>query len=67
MLLQPDDRGTAGGVAVLRVVRRGGEAVHYLAGALEEGALVSQEVDWTRRHDHMQQHSAQHLVTGGWS
>ncbi|KAG0717148.1 Alanyl-tRNA editing protein Aarsd1-B [Chionoecetes opilio] len=60
---QPDDRGTAGGVEVVRVVRRGGEAVHYLAGGLEEGATVTQEVDWTRRHDHMQQHSAQHLVT----
>lgn len=60
---QPDDRGLAGGVAVLRVERRKGEAVHYLAEPLEEGASVTQEVDWTRRHDHMQQHSAQHLVT----
>lgn len=60
---QPDDRGTAGGVAVLRVVRQGGEAVHYLAEALQEDTTITQEVDWTRRHDHMQQHSAQHLVT----
>lgn len=60
---QPDDRGTVGGVAVLRVVRRGGEAVHYLTEALEEGATITQEVDWVRRHDHMQQHSGQHLIT----
>lgn len=64
ILLQPDDRGTVGGAAVLRVVRRGGEAVHYLTEALEEGATITQEVDWVRRHDHMQQHSGQHLITG---
>lgn len=49
---------------MLRVVRRGGEAVHYLVEALQEGATVTQEVDWVRRHDHMQQHSGQHLITG---
>lgn len=27
---QPDDRGTVNGISVLRVIRRGGEAVHYL-------------------------------------
>lgn len=63
---QPDDRGLVDGVEVLRVERRKGEALHYLAKPLEEGASVTQEVDWTRRHDHMQQHSAQHLVTGRW-
>ncbi|XP_042868594.1 alanyl-tRNA editing protein Aarsd1-like [Penaeus japonicus] len=60
---QPDDRGAVEGVSVLRVIRRGGEAVHYLEKPLEVGATVSQSVDWARRHDHMQQHSGQHLIT----
>lgn len=66
---QPDDRGTVNGISVLRVIRRGGEAVHYLEKPLEVGGMVNQCVDWTRRHDHMQQHSGQHLITGifhGW-
>ncbi|XP_045615365.1 alanyl-tRNA editing protein Aarsd1-B [Procambarus clarkii] len=60
---QPDDRGLIEGIPVLRVLRRGGEAIHYLEKPLEVGASVTQEIDWTRRHDHMQQHSAQHLIT----
>ena len=28
------------------------------------GCRVLQEIDWARRKDHMQQHSAQHLITG---
>ena len=55
--LQPDDRGTAGGHAVLRVLRRGTQAVHYTSEPLEEGSEVDLEVDWKRRFDHMQQHS----------
>lgn len=60
---QPDDRGSVNGISVLRVLRRGGEAVHYLEKPLEVGAVVTQQIDWKRRHDHMQQHSAQHLIT----
>ncbi|KAG7156272.1 Alanyl-tRNA editing protein Aarsd1-A-like [Homarus americanus] len=60
---QPDDRGTVEGIPVLRVQRRGGDAVHYLEKPLEVGAIVTQQIDWDRRHDHMQQHSAQHLIT----
>ncbi|XP_042204093.1 alanyl-tRNA editing protein Aarsd1-B-like isoform X2 [Homarus americanus] len=59
----PDDRGTVEGIPVLRVQRRGGDAVHYLEKPLEVGAIVTQQIDWDRRHDHMQQHSAQHLIT----
>lgn len=60
---QPDDRGCVDGVPVLRVMRRGGEAIHFLESALEVGKKVIQNVDWLRRHDHMQQHSAQHLIS----
>ncbi|XP_068233117.1 alanyl-tRNA editing protein Aarsd1-like [Palaemon carinicauda] len=60
---QPDDRGTVNGIPVLRIIRRGGEAIHYLESSLEAGSKVTQKVDWQRRHDHMQQHSAQHLIS----
>ncbi|XP_072741730.1 alanyl-tRNA editing protein Aarsd1 isoform X1 [Ciconia boyciana] len=68
---QPDDRGLIGDVPVLRVTRRGPEAVHFVPAALEPGAEVLLSLDWERRFDHMQQHSAvactplpgQHLIT----
>uniref|UniRef100_A0A8C9W047 Alanyl-tRNA synthetase domain containing 1 n=1 Tax=Scleropages formosus TaxID=113540 RepID=A0A8C9W047_SCLFO len=60
---QPDDRGTLGGVPVLRVTRRGAEAVHFVASAVEVGSSIQLKVDWDRRFDHMQQHSGQHLIT----
>ncbi|XP_069642345.1 LOW QUALITY PROTEIN: alanyl-tRNA editing protein Aarsd1 [Haliaeetus albicilla] len=60
---QPDDRGLIGDVPVLRVTRRGPEAVHFVQEALEPGAEVLLSLDWDRRFDHMQQHSGQHLIT----
>uniref|UniRef100_A0A671S8M0 Alanyl-tRNA editing protein Aarsd1 n=1 Tax=Sinocyclocheilus anshuiensis TaxID=1608454 RepID=A0A671S8M0_9TELE len=60
---QPDDHGTVGGVNVLRVLRQGPEAVHFISSALEEGQEVHIKLDWERRFDHMQQHSSQHLIT----
>uniref|UniRef100_A0AAY4C327 Threonyl/alanyl tRNA synthetase SAD domain-containing protein n=1 Tax=Denticeps clupeoides TaxID=299321 RepID=A0AAY4C327_9TELE len=60
---QPDDHGTMGGVQVLRVTRQGPDAVHFVSSGLEEGQEVLLKVDWERRFDHMQQHSAQHLIT----
>ncbi|XP_013394504.1 alanyl-tRNA editing protein Aarsd1-B isoform X2 [Lingula anatina] len=60
---QPDDRGKINSVDVHRVTRRGAEAVHFVQSDLEVNSEVNVTVDWTRRFDHMQQHSAQHLVT----
>lgn len=45
------------GVEVKRVLRRGAKAVHFVEECLEEGAPVHVSLDWTRRFDHMQQHS----------
>jgi alanyl-tRNA synthetase len=50
------------GVAVVDVQKREGELRHFLAGALQEGP-ASLKLDWTRRFDHMQQHTGQHLLT----
>ncbi|XP_038046447.1 alanyl-tRNA editing protein Aarsd1-B-like isoform X2 [Patiria miniata] len=51
------------GIDVLRITRRGADAVLFVEKAIEAGTEVVQKVDWTRRFDHMQQHSAQHLIT----
>ena len=41
----------------MRVIRRGGSAVHFVPEAIPEGTEVELVVDWSRRFDHMQQHS----------
>lgn len=37
---------------------------HYTDTPLEEGTKVTAEIDWSRRFDFMQQHSAEHIVSG---
>ena len=59
---QPCDLGTVNGVAVVDVQKRVGELRHFLGAALPEGP-ASLKLDWTRRFDHMQQHTGQHLLT----
>ena len=59
---QPADRGTIDGVGVVHVHRTGGEVRHVLAEAAASGQ-VTVELDWSRRFDHMQQHTGQHLIT----
>jgi alanyl-tRNA synthetase len=59
---QPADRGWLGEVAVEDVQRRDGQVVHYLTAAVTPGA-ARVRLDWARRFDHMQQHTAQHLVS----
>jgi hypothetical protein len=57
---QPADTGTVGGVAISNVYRTPeGLVLHVAAAPLEVGAEVVVEVDWDRRLDHMQHHSAQ--------
>ena len=60
---QPADRGTVDGQPIGDVQRVAGEIRHYLttAGAPLAAGPVSVALDWPRRWDHMQQHSAQHL------
>ena len=59
---QPADRGVLGGVAVVDVQRRDGAVRHYLAAGVAEGP-AELTLDWRRRFDHMQQHTAQHLLS----
>jgi alanyl-tRNA synthetase len=59
---QPADTGRLGGIEVIDVVDEGERIAHLLAGPLPEGAAFGQ-VDWSRRFDHMQQHTGQHLLS----
>lgn len=60
---QPHDAGTLGGLKVLDVIDEDERIVHVVDGELQAGATVEGVVDWTRRFDHMQQHSGQHLLS----
>jgi Ser-tRNA(Ala) deacylase AlaX len=59
---QPSDRGFLNDTPVLDVQRRGREVRHYLERPVAPGP-VTIRIDWARRFDHMQQHTAQHLLT----
>ncbi|KPJ80961.1 MAG: hypothetical protein AMS19_08875, partial [Gemmatimonas sp. SG8_23] len=59
---QPSDLGTIDGVPVTDVRRVDGRIEHTLAAPVEADE-VTVRLDWERRFDHMQQHTAQHLLT----
>ena len=61
---QPFDTGTLGGAAVRDVIDRDdGTIAHVVSGALKAGDVVTGEIDWARRFDHMQQHTGQHVLS----
>lgn len=61
---QPFDTGILGGAAVTDVIDRDdGTVVHAMSGRLTPGEVVTGEIDWARRFDHMQQHTGQHLLS----
>ena len=61
---QPADHGTLGEARVLDVHEKDGIVTHLCDRALSVGAEVSGHIDWTRRFDHMQQHSGEHIISG---
>jgi alanyl-tRNA synthetase len=60
---QPFDTGRLGSVAVIETIDTGGEIVHVVSAPISAGAVVQGEIDWTRRFDHMQQHTGQHVLS----
>ena len=61
---QPFDTGTLGGAAVSEVIEHeDGTIAHVVAGSLKAGDVVQGAIDWTRRFDHMQQHTGQHVLS----
>jgi alanyl-tRNA synthetase len=61
---QPFDTGTLGDARVVDVIdAENGDVLHVVEGPLTAGAHVTGRVDWTRRFDHMQQHTGQHVLS----
>ena len=61
---QPADQGTLGGTVVSDVREKDGVILHRCGRPLPVGETVTGVIDWTRRFDHMQQHSGEHIVSG---
>ena len=61
---QPSDQGTIDRWEVLDVQERDGVILHRLETPMLPGTKVSGRVDMARRFDYMQQHSADHILTG---
>jgi alanyl-tRNA synthetase len=61
---QPHDLGTLGGEAVIEVIDEGERIAHITAAPLALSSTPAKAVvDWSRRYDHMQQHTGQHLLS----
>ena len=75
---QPFDTGTLGGLRVVDVVDRDDGVIEHVIeagpkgpvlptggrpGPFGPGDTVRGEIDWTRRFDHMQQHTGQHVLS----
>ena len=61
---QYGDQGFLEHLQVLDVYQREGEIIHLLEEPLEVGSEVSGKLDWNSRYLKMQQHSAEHIVSG---
>jgi alanyl-tRNA synthetase len=60
---QPFDSGTLAGIAVTDVIDEDDRIAHVLAAPAPATNSVHGAIDWTRRFDHMQQHTGQHLLS----
>jgi alanyl-tRNA synthetase len=57
-------RGPSGSaIEVVETIDVEDEVVHLLSAPVAEGAIVRGEIEWTRRFDHMQQHTGQHVLS----
>ncbi len=62
---QPHDTGHIGPASVLDVFTDSeNEVIHRTDISLAAGGIVSCEIDWPRRFDHMQQHGGEHILAG---
>jgi alanyl-tRNA synthetase len=59
---QPFDLGVISGIAVREVLDEGDRIAHVLTAPLAAGP-VECSIDWSRRFDHMQQHTGQHVLS----
>jgi len=59
---QPFDTGKLGGANVIEVIDEEERVAHVLDAPVAQGEIAG-AINWTRRFDHMQQHSGQHLLS----
>src|SRR5688572_17945302 len=60
---QPFDIGRLGTIDVIETIDEGDDIVHVVSVPVPPGTAVRGEIDWTRRFDHMQQHTGQHVLS----
>jgi alanyl-tRNA synthetase len=61
---QPYDVGVLAGAQVIDVIdAEDGGVLHVVQGDVTPGSAVTARIDWTRRFDHMQQHTGQHVLS----
>jgi alanyl-tRNA synthetase len=60
---QPFDTGRLGAAEVIDTVDDGERVLHVVRAPLSVGETVHGEIDWSRRFDHMQQHTGQHVLS----
>ena len=53
-----------GGARVCDVRKKNGQIIHFTDRALVAGSTVTGKLDWDRRFDNMQNHTAEHLFSG---
>ncbi|QVY61872.1 alanyl-tRNA editing protein [Cytobacillus gottheilii] len=63
---QPHDTGTLSGVEVVAVEDVDDEIRHYIKMPLPQGEIEGR-IDWSRRLDHMQQHTGQHVLSAAFA
>lgn len=61
---QPADAGTIDNILVLDVQEKDNIIYHTLSAPIEVGKLVIGQLDWKKRFDLMQHHSAEHIISG---
>ena len=61
---QAPDKGTLGGVEVLDVQEKGEDVIHTLSAPLNVGDTVEGKIDWALRFLRMQNHCAEHILSG---
>ena len=60
---QPHDTGMLGGAKVVEVADADDQRViHYTSAVVSAGPVIA-HIDWSRRFDHMQQHTGQHILS----
>ncbi len=65
---QPHDTGWIGAREVVNVEKVEEEIRHYIDGDVEGiTGTVAGKLDWSRRFDHMQQHTGQHILTAAFA